>query len=129
MPAKILAFFTSSSAVEKLSKDRTTPGITSDVTRKRVLSPKCCASTPAAAPLTHEWPEGYSGCAGVANNGNQVGSAVVAGLPSVSGRGIAVIGRQKTYVYFASQHPMAASAMAKFNSANNRALFSVELWC
>ena len=36
------------------------------------------------------------------NNGIQVDLVMVAGLPSVSAREIAEIGRQKTYVYFAS---------------------------
>src|SRR5690242_5629988 len=96
MPAKIRAFFTSPSAAEKLSNCRTTPGITSDSTLNRVLSPKNLASTTPAAPLTHEWPDGYSGCAGVANSGIQAGSAIVAGLLSVSARGTAVTGRQNT---------------------------------
>src|SRR6185295_9366040 len=100
MPAKMRAFFTSSRAVEKLLNDRTTPGIRSDSTAKRVRSPKRFASTAPAAPLMHEWPDGYSGCAGVANSGIHAGSSVVAGLPSVAARGMAVTGRQKTYAYF-----------------------------
>src|SRR5689334_9479881 len=76
-----------------------------------VFSPKTAASTTAAAPLTVEWPDGYSGCAGVGISGVQVGSEAR----------IAVIGRQKTYWYFASQHAMAASAIATFSSAIRRA--------
>lgn len=49
-----------------------------------------------AAPLMLECPDGYSGCAGVANSGAQHASGIVAALPSVSASGIAVIGRQKT---------------------------------
>ena len=63
---------------------------------KCLFSPKKLASTTAAAPLTVEWPDGYSGCAGVAKSGIHEGSGLVAGLPSVSARGIAVTGRQKT---------------------------------
>jgi hypothetical protein len=55
----------------------------------------------AAAPLTVEWPEGYSGCGGVpagkkSSQGVQEGSKTVALLPSVSPPRMAVIGRQKT---------------------------------
>src|SRR4051812_38509730 len=83
MPAKILAFLTSSSADEKLRNVRVTPSIVSEDAVKRVLSPNRSLSTAAAALLMHEWPDGYSGCPGVANNGVQLASSVVAGLPSV----------------------------------------------
>ena len=63
---------------------------------KVVPLPKVLARTVAAAPLRLEWPEGYSGWAGVIRSGVQLGSAVVSGLPSVSASGIAVTGRQKT---------------------------------
>ena len=96
MPAKMRAFFTSSSADAKLLNDRTTPGIWSDSMVKCVLSPKRFASTAAAAPLRHEWADGYYGCAGVAKRGIHVGSSFVAGLPSVAARGMAVTGRQNT---------------------------------
>src|SRR6476646_7812072 len=96
MPAKIRAFFTSSSDSEKLRKERLTPIRRSLSRVKRSLSPKKLASTLAAAPLTVEWPDGYSGCAGVAKSGIHAGSEIVAELPSVSARGIAVTGRQKT---------------------------------
>ena len=50
-------------------------------------------------PLTVEWPEGYSGCAGVpagkkSSQGVHAGSGSVLGLLSVSPARIAVIGRQ-----------------------------------
>src|SRR5437762_2113747 len=96
MPAKMRASLISSRAAEKLEKDRTTPSITSESVLKEVPLPKMLASTVAAAPLTVEWPEGYSGKAGVVSSGVQLGSAVVSGLPSVSASGIAVTGRQKT---------------------------------
>jgi len=63
---------------------------------KCLISPKILASTTAAAPLTVEWPDGYSGWFGVAKSGIHDGSGLVPGLPSVSARGIAVTGRQKT---------------------------------
>src|ERR1700693_3442903 len=85
---------------------------------KDVLLPKSLASTVAAAPLTVECPDGYSGKAGVVSRGVQVGSAGVSALPSVSASGIAVTGRQKTKWYFASQQAMPASAMATFTSAS-----------
>ena len=43
---------------------------------------------------------------------------------SGSAKAIAVTGRQKWYVYLASQEQMAASAMAMFKSANNLAFSS-----
>ena len=82
MPPKMRAFLTSSSAAEKLRNDRTTASIVSDSTEKCVRSPNSLASTKPAAPLPHEWPDGYSGCAGVVNSGDQLVSAVVAGFPS-----------------------------------------------
>ena len=66
----------------------------SDVIVKCVRSPNSSARTAAAAPLTHEWPDGYPGWPGVANNGTQAGSGVVAGLPSSAISRMAVIGRQ-----------------------------------
>ncbi len=51
------------------------------------------ARLPVAA--TELYPLGYSGYGGVAIIGTQLGSGLVAGLPSVSARLIAVIGRQK----------------------------------
>ena len=46
----------------------------------------------------------------VVSSGAQVGSAVVAGLPSVWARLMAVIGRQKPCTYFACHTVMTASA-------------------
>lgn len=45
-------------------------------------------------PLSVLWADGYSWNGGVASNGCQLGSAIVAGLPSVSACWMAVIGRQ-----------------------------------
>src|SRR6185436_19255843 len=46
-----------------------------------------------------------------------------------SAKAIAVTGRQKWYVYFASQEQMAASAIAMFMSANNLAFSSIVVPC
>ena len=58
-----------------------------------------CGNSASRLPVTlaanELYPLGYSGYAGVVSRGVQVGSAIVAGLPSVSARLMAVIGRQK----------------------------------
>jgi hypothetical protein len=61
MPPNTRASAISATAAEKLGNDRV-PDLTSDVTVKAVLSPNFLANMKAAAPLTVEWPEGYSGC-------------------------------------------------------------------
>src|ERR1700694_2117381 len=100
MPPNTRASAISATAAEKLEKLRV-PVQTSDVTLNGVLSPKAVARICAAAPLTVEWPDGYSGWAGVpvgkeSSHGTQFGSGSVPALPSVSPKRIAVIGRQKT---------------------------------
>jgi hypothetical protein len=72
-----------------------------EITVNGVASPNAAARIKAAEPLCVEWPEGYSGWAGVpvgkkSSQGVQVGSASVLGLLSASPARIAVIGRQKT---------------------------------
>src|SRR6478752_10376281 len=64
------------------------------------------------APTSQLWPDGWSGKAGVASSGVHIGSATVAGLPSVSARRIAVIGRQKFQKYLSFQQLINASAPA-----------------
>src|SRR5882724_11259552 len=102
MPPKTRASAISATAAEKLGNARV-PDRTSDVTVNGVSSPKASVRTNAAAPLTVEWPDGYSGWAGVplvvSSQGAQFGSGSVPALPSVSPPRIAVIGRQKTYRY------------------------------
>src|SRR5207342_3478317 len=66
--------------------------------------------------------EGYSGCSGVGSKGIQLASGTVAGLPSISPRGIAVTGRQNRYLYFAFQPDTKPSAIAMLSIANVRAL-------
>jgi Peptidase family M28 len=130
MPPNTRASAISSTTAEKLGKDLV-PDRTSDVTENAVLSPKIAARIYAAEPLTVEWPDGYSGWAGVpggkkSNHGVHPGSGSVLAFPSVSPPRMAVMGRQKTYRYFESQHAIAASAIARFSKANRCAL-SVKL--
>src|SRR5215831_8558465 len=99
MPPKTLASAISSVAAEKLGKERVVPGRISEVSVNGVLSPNAAARIDAAAPLTVEWPDGYSGWAGVpggkaSSHGVHPVSGSVLALPSVSPRRIAVMGRQ-----------------------------------
>src|ERR1700686_293029 len=115
MPPNTLASAISATAPEKLEKDRV-PGRMSDVTEKAVFSPNAADRIYAAAPLTVEWPDGYSGCGGgpggkAPNHGIHPASGSVLAFPSVSPRRIAVMGRQNTYRYLESQHAIPPSAM------------------
>jgi hypothetical protein len=101
----------SATASGKPAKDRITPGIAGDSRANRLSSPKSAASTVAAALPMVEWPDEYSGKAGVTSNGDQSGSV----------RRMAVTGRQKVYVYFVSQQAITASAIARFSIASARA--------
>src|ERR1700726_647195 len=130
MPPNTRASAISATAAEKLENARV-PVRTSEVTVNGVSSPNAAPRINAAAPLTVEWPEGYSGCAGVpagkkSSHGTQVGSGSVLSFLSVSPKRMAVMGRQKTYLYLESQQAIAASAMVTFNKANKCA-FSVKL--
>ena len=130
MPPNTRASAISATAAEKLGNVRV-PGRTSEVTVNGVLSPNVAPRINAAAPLTVECPEGYSGCGGVpggreSSHGTQVGSGTVLSFPSLSPSCMAVMGRQKTYLYFESQHAIAASAMLTFSKANKCA-FSIKL--
>jgi hypothetical protein len=58
----------------------------------------------------------------LATSGVQDGSAVVAGLPSVSANWMAVLGRQKGMSYLPRQQAMAASAAVMLRIASIRAL-------
>jgi len=68
-----------------------------------------------------QWAHGYSGCIGVSMNGAQLASRSVASLPSRSPLRMAVIGRQKLYVYLASNTATSASSMAMPAIASRRA--------
>src|SRR5712675_1918730 len=83
--------------------------------------PSAASTAAATAPLTMQCAHGYSGCIGVLSIGCQVASRSVAGLSSISPLRIAVIGRQKSYWYFASNTAMPASAAATATSAMKRA--------
>ena len=56
------------------------------------------------------------------NSGTHVGSALVAGFPSLAASLIAVIGRQKLQYALSFQQPIAPSAAARSVIANSRAL-------
>src|SRR5882672_6208617 len=83
--------------------------------------PNTASMTVAMAALLMQCAHGYSGCIGVLSIGCQVASRSVAGLSSLSPLRIAVIGRQKSYWYFASNTVMPASAAATATSAMKRA--------
>src|SRR5437899_6799676 len=87
------------------------------------LSPKSEMRACAIAPLISLWPEGYSGYAGVARNGTQLGSGV---MRYPSALRMALSGRQKLNAYFESQQAIAASAAAMFRRANSRALCEMD---
>src|SRR3954467_5951480 len=76
----------------------------------------------AAAPALMVRPQVKSGYAGVTINDSQFGSAAVAGLPAVSAARIAVMGRQKLYVYLVSYTAAELSESATLSRANNLAL-------
>src|SRR2546430_818833 len=88
------------------------PGLSSNINSRIV----------AMALLFVACPDVYSGCAGVAINGVQFASPVVKSFPSKSPFMIADCGRQKLYVYFASQQAMLASATARYTRAKVRAV-------
>src|SRR5215210_6377655 len=107
MPPYTRALTTSASASAKPSNDRLgfCMFLASVSTQKVMSGPNAFDNTYAAAPLSVECPERYSGWGGVpASHGVHVASPAVAALLSVSPSRIAVIGRQKTNRYFASQH-------------------------
>src|SRR5436305_2254050 len=71
--------------------------------------PSAASTTDATVPLRMQCAHGYSGCIGVLSIGCQLASRAVAGLPSISPLRIAVIGRQNSYLYFASNTATKAS--------------------
>src|SRR5947209_16260388 len=93
----------SCAAWSKLVNDRWKAGCPSAWSVKATWSLKNEVSTVLAAALNVLCPDTYSGNGGVTISGCQVGSGVVAALPSVSAWGMASMGRQKVYVYLASQ--------------------------
>src|SRR5262245_41231897 len=77
----------------------------------------------AIAPVSSLWADGYSGCGGVARKESQFGSGVIRNPSALR---MALIGRQKLYVYFESQQAIAASAAAMFKRANIRAVSKMD---
>src|SRR4051794_15697398 len=75
-----------------------------------------CRTAP-SEDATMQCAHGYSGCIGVSTYGSQPASR-----PSPSVLRMAVIGRQKLYVYFASKTAINASSIAIAATARNRAL-------
>src|SRR5881396_3086476 len=107
MPAHTRASMTSLSASENRSKLRVVQDLLLNALKPILSVPKKFWSVLTNALVAQAWPEGWSGKGGVksgnkglqtgvagSNSGNHVGSASVAGLPSVSASRIAVIGRQ-----------------------------------
>src|SRR5689334_2996775 len=86
-----------------------------------ISSPSTPRSTAATAADEMQCAHGYSGCIGVSPSGTQLRSRGVAGLPVRSALRIAVTGRHRLYVYFASNTAMNASAAAIETSACTRA--------
>ena len=97
---------TSFSASENRSKLRVVHDLLLKALKLILSVPKKFWSVCTKAEVALQWPDGWSGKGGVkrsgglqtgvdgSNNGSQIGSASVAGLPSVSASRIAVIGRQ-----------------------------------
>src|SRR4029450_900140 len=79
--------------------------------------PTSLSRTAPRAPDTMQCAHGYSGCIGVSMKGIHPGSPA---SPSVLR--MAVTGRQKLYVYLASNTAISASSMAMAASASTRAL-------
>src|SRR5690606_36102421 len=125
MPPKRRLMPASLAAASKPEKLRTTPGVPSEVVEKGMASlPKNDANTVAAPRLKVLCPDVYSGNGGVGISELQVTSGSVSGLPSVSASRMAEIGRHRSYVNFASQQEIAASAMVRLSNANRRAFSS-----
>src|SRR5438093_11372267 len=95
IPAQTRASRTSLSPAEKRAKLRVVCELLLNALKATLSVPKNAWSVLTMALDTQRWPDGCSGKGGVASNGVHVGSAIVAGLPSVSAWRIAVIGRQK----------------------------------
>src|SRR6266487_5684192 len=106
MPAHTRASMTSLVASEKRSKARVVQDLLLNALKAILSVPKKFWSVCTNAAVAEACPEGWSGKGGVnsggglqtgidgSNSGSHVGSASVAGLPSVSASRIAVIGRQ-----------------------------------
>ena len=77
------------------------------------------------APLISVWADGYSGKGGVARKESQFGSGVIRNPSALR---MALIGRQKLYVYFESQQAIAASAAHRsYLSPDHKWVLAVEM--
>src|SRR5258706_6354266 len=94
MPPQTRASSTSLSASEKRENERVVWELLLNALKATLSVPKNAWSVLTMALETQLWPDGCSGKAGVASSGVQVGSATVAGFPSLSASRIAGIGRQ-----------------------------------
>src|SRR5258706_1241610 len=94
IPPQMRAARTSLSAPEKRVKLRVVCELLLNALKAILSVPKNAWSVLTMALDTQLWPDGCSGKGGVASNGVQVGSATVAGFPSLSASRIAGIGRQ-----------------------------------
>src|ERR1700730_1175766 len=101
-PAKMRLRPASFAAAWNPSNDRVIPGRASEDTVRCVFGSKKAESTAAAASLMALWAPGYDGSAAVGTRGVHGGLPIVAGLPSVSAKRMAVTGRHSWYVYLAS---------------------------
>src|SRR5262245_65132029 len=99
------AIDTSSVKAFAVVQRRTTPGAVGLVIETSTGSPgpNSPSSTAAIAAEVMQWAHGYSGCNGVLMSGSQSGTRLTAPPPCMSPFRMAVIGRQKLYVYFASK--------------------------
>src|SRR5262245_52656830 len=95
---------TSSFRARRLVNLCVTPGADGEAKVTSGISsvPSIAAIAPASEPLWMQWAQGYSGCPGVGPNGSHDATRSVAGLLSMSPFRIAVIGRQNSYLYLAS---------------------------
>src|SRR3954452_622576 len=133
IPAQTRALMFSLSASERLSKVRVVPDLLLEALNATLSVPKKYRRVRKIEPAAQLWPEGWSGNGGVtsaggvatcvdgSNSGAHVGSASVAGFPSLAASRMAVMGRQKFQWYLSFQQPIAASAAAMFSIANSRA--------
>src|SRR5215831_3067654 len=107
MPAHTRASITSLRASENRLKLRVVQDLLLNALKAILSVPKKFWSVFTNAAVAQQWPDGWSGKGGVksgargvqvcvdgSNSGSHVGSASVAGLPSVSASRIAVMGRQ-----------------------------------
>src|SRR5437867_9009127 len=103
MPPQTRAIDTSSVKALAVVQRRTTPGAPGLViVTSGKVGPNSDSTTAAIAAEVMQWAHGYSGCSGVSISGSQSATGRMAPLPLR----MAVIGRQRLYVYLASNTAM-----------------------